>query len=39
MSKFREEIGNRYSIFFRSDNSNKAKFGSKSSSDNINVKM
>jgi len=38
MSKFRQEIDVRYPIFFGSDNPDKAKFGSKSGSDNKNVK-
>ena len=38
MSKFRREIDVRYPIFFGSDNSDESKFGSKSGSDNRNVK-
>ena len=38
MSKFEQEIDDRYPVYFESNNSNEAKFGSKSGLDNKNVK-
>ena len=39
MLKFEQKIGDRYPVFFLLDNSDKAKFRSKSSSDNKNIKI